>query len=337
MATVHGMDLDERLINVGRLYEIGYRHFSLGGMAARASQKRSLIESIGALKDKIRGLLPDAYIHVLGLSSPDYWAAFNQLAIDSCDGSSHFKQAFTGGAFFTVEDGRLVKHQAGRIDRETGDLIKAADVPECPCLACAKLRGEGIDTRYYGSNESNMGRAAHNLNMLMQAQSAATGATSPFIPRVSLGQAAIAPRIALVSCVGQKKSKPSPAFELYQSAWFRKCDRYVASQNYAYKFVVSAKHGLISESQVVEPYEQTLNDMPSDARKAWAESVFSQVLEQFPDGADIDIYAGNRYREYLAPLLTNAGYRVFVPLAGLGIGKQLAWFDSKNIEQLNLW
>jgi len=337
MATVHGMDLDERLINIGRLYEIGYRHFSLGGMAARASQKRLLIESITALKDKIRGLLPDAYIHVLGLSSPDYWAAFNQLAIDSCDGSSHFKQAFTGGAFFTVEDGRLVKHLAGRIDRETGDLIKPADVPECPCMACSKLRGEGIDTRYYGSNESNMGRAAHNLNMLMQAQSAATGATSPFIPNMRLGQTAIAPKIALVSCVGQKKNQPSPAFDLYQSAWFKKCDRYVASQNYGYKFVVSAKHGLISDGEIVEPYEKTLNDMSSDARKTWAESVFSQILEQFPDGADIDIYAGKRYREHLAPMLTNAGYLVSVPLKGLGIGKQLAWFDAKNMEQLNLW
>jgi hypothetical protein len=337
MATVHGMDLDERLINIGRLYEIGYRHFSLGGMAARASQKRLLIESITALKDKIRGLLPDAYIHVLGLSSPDYWAAFNHLGIDSCDGSSHFKQAFTGGAFFTVENGRLVKHLAGRIDRETGELIKPADVPECLCMACSRLRGEGVDTRYYGSNESNMGRAAHNLNMLMQAQSVANanGASSPFIPRV--GTVQDVPRIALVSCAGQKKAEPSPAFDLYQSAWFRKCDQYVVSQKYDSKFVISAKHGLVSDGEIVEPYEQTLNDMPIAARKIWAESVFSQVLAQFPDGAEIDIYAGNRYRDHLVSMLINAGYRVTVPLEGLGIGQQLAWFDSKNSTQLRLW
>jgi hypothetical protein len=54
MATVHGMNLEERLTNIGRLYEIGYRHFSLGGLAARASQKKILLESVSALVNKIR-------------------------------------------------------------------------------------------------------------------------------------------------------------------------------------------------------------------------------------------------------------------------------------------
>lgn len=36
------------------------------------------------------------------------------------------------------------------------------------CLACRRLRAEGVDTRSYGSNEHNMGRAAHNLNQLMR-------------------------------------------------------------------------------------------------------------------------------------------------------------------------
>mgnify|MGYP002776987078 CR=1 FL=1 len=70
MATVHGMDLGERLINVGRLYEIGYRHFSLGGLAARASQKKTVLTSIQAISDKIRAALPDAWIHVLGFIQP---------------------------------------------------------------------------------------------------------------------------------------------------------------------------------------------------------------------------------------------------------------------------
>ena len=347
MATVHGMDLAERLINIGRLYEIGYRHFSLGGMAARASQKRTLIESIIAIKNHIRGLLPDAYIHVLGLSSPDYWAVFNSLGIDSCDGSSHFKQAFTGGAFFTVEGGKLVKHKAGRIDRETGLLVEPADVPECPCMACSKLRREGIDTRYYGSNESNMGRAAHNLNMLMQAQQDAvvrgiaedvlapiTARLDALINRVeSVG----APRVAFVSCVGAKLPNAAPAFDLYQSAWFKKADAYTRANDYDHRFVLSAERGLIPESATVEPYEKTLNTMPSDERKRWAEATFRQILAALPSGAEIDIFAGTKYRSALVPMLLDAGYQVSIPLAGKGIGQQLAWFDAQLKPQLTLW
>lgn len=347
MATVHGMDLEERLINIGRLYEIGYRHFSLGGMAARASQKRVLLESIIALKGKIRALLPDAYIHVLGLSSPDYWAAFSSLGIDSCDGSSHFKQAFTAGAFFTVEAGKLVKHRAGRIDRASGALVEPADVPECPCMACSKLRGEGVDTRYYGSNESNMGRAAHNLNMLMQAQHEAVirgiaeDVLAPISARldamITRVEGAILPRVALVSCVSKKRDKPSTAFDLYQTPLFDKMNRYTLAQGYDHRFVLSAKYGLLAESETVEPYEMTLNVMTGAECKAWAERTFQQILKALPNGASLDIYAGKKYRQHLLPLLESAGYRVNVPLEGLGIGRQLAWLDARLNSQLSLF
>lgn len=305
MATVHGMDLEERLINVGRLYEMGYRHFSLGGMAARASQKKMLLESIQAISDKVRSLLPDAWIHVLGLSSPDYFSAFDRMGINSCDGSSHFKQAFTAGTFFAYVDGKLVKHQAAR--PTNGEEISA---PYCECLACSKLREEGIDTRSYGSNENNMGRAAHNLNMLMKAQQASLNRQKS---------------ITLVSCVGKKRSQPSPAKDLYQSPWFLKASTHVSQDDW---YVISAKYGLIHRDAIIEPYEKTLNDMPAEERKAWSLKVFEQIMQVLPDGGLIKIYAGDRYREYLIPLLENAGYSVVVPLQGLGIGQQLAWFDA---------
>jgi len=322
MGTVHGMDLDERLINVGRLYEIGYRHFSLGGMAARAGQKKFLLESIQAISDKIRNVLPDAWIHVLGLSSPDYFAAFNRMGIDSCDGSSHFKQAFTGGVFFSYEFGRLVKHQAAR--PTNGEEITA---PLCNCLACSKLREEGIDTRSYGSNENNMGRAAHNLNMLMQAQQYAVSQ-----PKVKKSDR----RYALVSCVGEKMPIPSPAKDLYQSAWFLKAKSHVESERFDW-YVISAKYGLIHRDSVIEPYDMTLNTMSGIDCQKWASMVFGQILEAMPNGGNIDIFAGDRYRKYLMPMLENAGYQVRVPLQGLGIGQQLAWFDSHRVNQLGLF
>ena len=64
-----------------------------------------------------------------------------------------------------AEGPQLVAHQAAR----PGAAITA---PMCACRACTLLRAEGIDTRGYGSNQHNMGRAAHNLNQLMQAHRA---------------------------------------------------------------------------------------------------------------------------------------------------------------------
>lgn len=169
MACIHGMDEKERVTHAKRLARMGYTHMAIGGVAARASQRAKVVRMVAAIRDAV----PDAYLHVLGLSSPGFMLMWDEIGIQSCDGSSYFKQAFTGGAFFTHDGGRMVKFQAGRRDND-----QTTDAPHCDCLSCSKLRQQGIDTRFYGSNENNMGRAAHNLNMLMEAHSWARSASS---------------------------------------------------------------------------------------------------------------------------------------------------------------
>lgn len=158
MATIHGMNIEERVSHATTLRERGYTHLAMGGLAARAASKATVTAWVGA----VRAAVPDVYLHVLGLTSPNYMRMWTEIGVDSADGSSHFKQAFTAGAFFSQEQDKLTKHAAAR----TGQPITA---PECDCTACRLLREDGIDTRTYGSNETNMGRAAHNLNMLMRA------------------------------------------------------------------------------------------------------------------------------------------------------------------------
>lgn len=158
MATAHGITTEERVACALDLVAMGYRHIALGGLAGQASRRAWAVETVAAC----RAALPGVWLHVLGLSSPAYVAAWRALGVDSCDGSSHFKQAFTAGTFFVEAGGALGKYQAAR----PGELITA---PPCDCRACELLRADGVDTRTYGSNETNMGRAAHNLNMLMRA------------------------------------------------------------------------------------------------------------------------------------------------------------------------
>lgn len=175
MATAHGETIEERIKAAKALRKLNYRHIALGGLAAQASRKKMAIQTVRSVREAV----PDVHLHVLGLSSPEYARQWNLIGVQSFDGSSHFKQAFTGGAFYTCEGATLVKHQAARPGNADCLGIVA---PECHCRACEILRGDGIDTRSYGSNENNMGRAAHNLNMLMLAQREAMRQPTPVAP-----------------------------------------------------------------------------------------------------------------------------------------------------------
>lgn len=297
MACIHGQTLDERLEHAEQLMRAGYKYLAVGGVAARASQKKVVLATVAALRELTRG----AWLHVLGLSSPSFVREWRRLGVESCDGSSHFKRAFTGGAFFTVEGDKLTKHQAVRPGESAGHI------PVCECLACTKLREDGVDTRSYGSNEHNMGRAAHNQNMLMRAQ-----------------KCAMRMRIGLVACCGQKLEGRHPAGEIYQSSLFLKSREWV-EKNCDKLMILSAKHGLIDPHQVIESYDVTLNDMPAQQRKDWSEKVRAQMQSFVND--EIVVLAGKNYCGW------TDGFNVQRPMEGFGIGQQLQWLT--NQEQKN--
>lgn len=134
--------------------------------------------------------------------------------------------------------------------------------------------------------------------------------------------------IALVSCVSKKSSNSSHAKDLYQSAWFVKARAYVEHQGLDW-YILSAKYGLLHPDCRIAPYEQTLLKTPAVLRKQWAEQVFQQCVITFPNGGEIQMFAGRYYREYLVSLLQSANYTVAAPLSRLGIGQQLSWFDQQ--------
>ena len=134
-------------------------------------------------------------------------------------------------------------------------------------------------------------------------------------------------RIALVSCVKQKRSSAAPARDLYVSDLFRGLRRYAEARAGAW-YILSAEHGLLHPDQVVAPYERTLNTMRKPERLVWASRVQRQLLEVLPASAEVILLAGARYRENLEPFLRSMGYEVSVPLAGLALGKQLQYLKE---------
>lgn len=129
--------------------------------------------------------------------------------------------------------------------------------------------------------------------------------------------------VALISCGKSKSPYPAPAKDLYTGRLFRASRAYVEATGWPW-WILSAKHGLLRPDAAITPYDLTLTTMRHEQRRAWAERVLQQVAREVPRGAKIVLLAGNTYREFL---LTNLrrDHEIEIPLAGLGIGKQVAW------------
>ena len=115
---------------------------------------------------------------------------------------------------------------------------------------------------------------------------------------------------------------------MYLSPWFIKARTY--AERRASWFILSAEYGLLHPDVVIDPYERTLNTMSVGRRRLWAASVTSQVRQTkgYFD-QEIEILAGQKYREFLGPALADLGFSVSVPMLGLGIGQQLQWLSRQ--------
>ena len=146
--------------------------------------------------------------------------------------------------------------------------------------------------------------------------------------------------LGLISCTKSKRNYPCKASEMYQASdLFRKAYSY-ATKNYDLVAILSAKYGLLLPDDKIEPYELTLNAMSFKQRKDWAEMVFRQMRTRLKliDFNRVFFHAGKKYREHLIPRLENMGIQCEIPLEGIGIGKQKAWYKeraSKRIKNLS--
>ncbi len=136
-------------------------------------------------------------------------------------------------------------------------------------------------------------------------------------------------RLFLVSCVKSKRSTPVPARDLYTSPWFRKARAFVERADGRWR-ILSARHGLLHPHRSIGPYDQTLRRMRVGARREWADRVLGD-LDPLLDAVDEVVFlAGLRYREFLEAPLRARGVHVSVPMAGLPIGRQLAWLNRQG-------
>lgn len=131
--------------------------------------------------------------------------------------------------------------------------------------------------------------------------------------------------VYLVACVAAKLDRAAEARDLYVSPWFRKARAYVERTGSPW-LILSAKHGLIAPSTVIEPYEATLGDMGASARRLWGARVLDELARVVDGRAPLIVLAGRNYRD---PLWPSIAHRATAPMGGMGIGEQLAFLTPR--------
>jgi len=141
--------------------------------------------------------------------------------------------------------------------------------------------------------------------------------------------------VCLVACTSRKSDQPAAAEFIYRSPLFS------AARSYAEKradqwFILSAKHGLLSPNDVIEPYNESLLSQSDVQRQEWAERVDHAFDVRVPAGGRVIFLAGSAYRSHLAPKFQSEGRETVAPMSALGIGSQVAWLQKVEREHARL-
>ena len=146
--------------------------------------------------------------------------------------------------------------------------------------------------------------------------------------------------LVIVGCGKSKLPYSAPAADLYVGGLFKAARRYAETFG-TYWVIASAKHGLVSPSKILEPYNETMADRDKDHTAQWGHlakcdliAVFlamgvGEVRGNWVDVPRVTILAGEAY---VAPMLKYTflrKYPVDVPLRSKGIGQRIKWLKEQ--------
>jgi hypothetical protein len=126
----------------------------------------------------------------------------------------------------------------------------------------------------------------------------------------------------LIACSGAKLGRIAPAAELYTGQAFRLAMA-AAERAGADVIILSALHGAVFPNLLIAPYDLSLSTMAADDRRQWAANVRHALSEYH--GRQITVLAGKHYAAAV-----EGWPNISRPLAGLGIGQQLAALKNLN-------
>jgi len=153
--------------------------------------------------------------------------------------------------------------------------------------------------------------------------------------------------LTIVGCGDMKASTACPAAYLYLSTLFRLAREYAEVVGNDW-LIMSARHGLVEPTRVLEPYDYTITGKGKDVWWALRHRIQADFAGYVLDHKDITsgrkvsglrviALVGKTY----ADILKTTGMRDIIefPLDGLQIGERQAWLKRKRkeLKQLNLF
>lgn len=134
--------------------------------------------------------------------------------------------------------------------------------------------------------------------------------------------------ICLVSCVAKKLDGAHPAHILYSPSTFFKAQQSYAESHADSWLILSALHGVVHPTDIIEKYNMTLKNMKKPDRMMWGEKVIHQLNNIIQDERLI-VLAGKAYKDPIQQWLDT--HDVDYPLVGVGgIGSQVQWLQRNT-------
>jgi hypothetical protein len=121
-----------------------------------------------------------------------------------------------------------------------------------------------------------------------------------------------------IACSKTKRTYKTEAKNLYQGALFKKSLKYAQILSNTV-FILSAKYGLLSLDEEIEPYEKSLMSMNKSEKLEWGVKVKNQMIK-------------NKLKPpfmFLTGTVYNQFFEGEKPLTGLSLGNQLRWLNQK--------
>lgn len=144
-------------------------------------------------------------------------------------------------------------------------------------------------------------------------------------------------RILIVACGRTKKDTsagPVPARELYVGQLF--CARRGFAESSGVPWVIlSAAHGLIEPSVLLSRYDKTVPELTEDERSNVQLSIVNGLIAFFGSedaisAATVEVHGGADYVELVREVLSDCDPKIVTPVAGMGIGQQLAFYRGES-------
>lgn len=139
-------------------------------------------------------------------------------------------------------------------------------------------------------------------------------------------------RISFIACSKTKSTLRLPAAALYTSALFRKSLLAACDQSEKV-YILSAKHGLLSCNDIVEPYDVTLKTMKRPERIAWGRRTGAELDTVLRPRDKAVLFCGSEYIEPLHADFERLKVKIDTPLGTLSLGERLSLLGKLNEEE----